>query len=202
MPRSVEDRPGGDNLVLDLRDERSPERLLQRRPMAAFVERPQPRIVPIRGVEDRADRVGVPVCEGPHAHAHTVSVRPSFAVSRFSAAHQIRYTRRVNPGQLLREVRKRHGLTQAQLAVRARTSQAAISRIERALVSPSVATLAQLLDLMGEELSLEAHPIDYGIDATLFDLTLSLTPEERIEAQAKASGLVSELAAAVRRANG
>jgi transcriptional regulator with XRE-family HTH domain len=108
----------------------------------------------------------------------------------------------VNPGQLLREVRKRHGLTQAQLAARARTSQAAISRIERGLVSPSTAMLARLLDLMGEELVLDARPIDYGIDRTLFDLTLRLSPEERIEAQARASGLVSELAAAVRRASG
>ena len=64
------------------------------------------------------------------------------------------------PGQLLRDARRRHGLTQQQLASRARTSQAAISRIERGLVSPSVATLAQLLDLMGEELTLGATPID------------------------------------------
>ncbi|MET1019575.1 MAG: helix-turn-helix transcriptional regulator, partial [Microterricola sp.] len=54
--------------------------------------------------------------------------------------------------KVLREARHRHGLTQAQLAARARTSQAAISRIERDLVSPSVATLASLLDLMNEEL--------------------------------------------------
>ena len=70
---------------------------------------------------------------------------------------------------LLREVRRRHGLTQRQLAARARTSQAAISRIERGLVSPSVETLARLLDLMGEELRLDAEPIDYGHDHTLFE---------------------------------
>ena len=51
-------------------------------------------------------------------------------------------------GTLLREARARHGLTQRQLAARARTSQAAISRIERDLVSPSVATLTTLLDLL------------------------------------------------------
>jgi transcriptional regulator with XRE-family HTH domain len=66
----------------------------------------------------------------------------------------------VKPGELLREVRRRHGLTQRQLAARARTSQAAISRIERDVVSPSVSTLATLLDLMGEELVLGAQPID------------------------------------------
>jgi transcriptional regulator with XRE-family HTH domain len=68
----------------------------------------------------------------------------------------------VRAGELLREVRSRHGLTQRQLAARGRTSQAAISRIERGLVSPSVDTLAALLDLMGEELELTARRIDDG----------------------------------------
>jgi transcriptional regulator with XRE-family HTH domain len=85
---------------------------------------------------------------------------------------------------LLQEVRRRHGLTQRQLAARARTSQAAISRIERGLVSPSVETLARLLDLMGEELRLDSEPVDYGHDRTLFEATLALTPEQRIRNQA------------------
>jgi transcriptional regulator with XRE-family HTH domain len=84
------------------------------------------------------------------------------------------------PGELLREARRRHGLTQRQLAARARTSQAAISRIERGLVSPRVATLATLLDLMGEELTLAAEPIDYGIDRTLLRQNLERTVDERI----------------------
>ncbi len=87
----------------------------------------------------------------------------------------------MTPGELLRETRRRHGLTQEQLAARARTSQAAISRIERDLVSPSVATLAELLDLMGEELRLDAKPINYGHDVTLFEKTLAMTPSERLQ---------------------
>jgi transcriptional regulator with XRE-family HTH domain len=86
-----------------------------------------------------------------------------------------------DPGALLREARRRHGLTQKQLAARARTSQAAISRIERGLVSPSVATLATLLDLMGEELVLDAKRIDYGHDRTLFAKTLAMTPSQRLQ---------------------
>jgi transcriptional regulator with XRE-family HTH domain len=87
----------------------------------------------------------------------------------------------VTPGELLRHARRRHGLTQRQLAARARTSQAAVSRIERDLVSPSVATLAAWLDLMGEELQLGAEPIDYGHDRTLNELNLLLTPDERLD---------------------
>jgi transcriptional regulator with XRE-family HTH domain len=69
-------------------------------------------------------------------------------------------------GELLRETRRRHGLTQRQLATRARTSQAAISRLERGVVSPSVDTLAELLRLMNEELTLEARPVNWGHDPT------------------------------------
>jgi transcriptional regulator with XRE-family HTH domain len=84
-------------------------------------------------------------------------------------------------GELLRDARRRHGLTQGQLAARARTSQAAISRIERGLVSPSVETLRTLLDLMGEELVLDAQPIDYGHDVTLLRQNLERTATERID---------------------
>ena len=86
----------------------------------------------------------------------------------------------MTPGELLREVRRRHGLTQRQLAARARTSQAAVSRIERDVVSPSVSTLATLLDLMGEELVLDAAPIDYGHDRTLLRENLARTVDERV----------------------
>jgi transcriptional regulator with XRE-family HTH domain len=87
----------------------------------------------------------------------------------------------VTAGALVRETRRRHGLTQRQLAARARTSQAAISRIERDRVSPSITTLAELLDLMGEELTLGATAIDYGHDRTLLDQNLARTPAERFE---------------------
>ena len=86
----------------------------------------------------------------------------------------------MSPGELLREARRRHGVTQEQLAARARTSQAAISRIERDVVSPSVSTLATLLDLLGEELEFAATPIDYGHDRTLIRRNLEMSVAERI----------------------
>jgi transcriptional regulator with XRE-family HTH domain len=90
-------------------------------------------------------------------------------------------------GELVRAARRRHGLTQEQLAARARTSQAAISRIERGLVSPTVETLTTLLDLMGEELSLDARQIDSGHDRTLLRQNLAFEPAQRIERQAERS---------------
>lgn len=84
-------------------------------------------------------------------------------------------------GTLLRTARLRHGLTQRQLAIRARTSQAAISRIERDLVSPSVGTLSELLRLMNEELALGAQEIDWGHDVTLNRELLALPLADRID---------------------
>jgi transcriptional regulator with XRE-family HTH domain len=90
----------------------------------------------------------------------------------------------MTPGQLLREARRRHGVTQTQLATRSRTSQAAISRIERGLVSPGVGTLGSLLAMLNERLVVAVEPIDWGHDRSLLRENLSFTPEQRIERQA------------------
>jgi transcriptional regulator with XRE-family HTH domain len=84
------------------------------------------------------------------------------------------------PGELLREARERHGVSQKRLAMRASTTQSAISRIERDKVSPSVETLRELLYLLGEDLTLSAEARDFGIDATLNDQRLALSPAERV----------------------
>lgn len=86
----------------------------------------------------------------------------------------------MNAGEILREARRRHGLTQKQLAMRAGTTQSAISRIERGHVSPTVDTLAELLRLMNEELLLAARQDDWGFDRTLFEVTLGRPVEQRI----------------------
>src|SRR5438132_13098746 len=126
---------------------------------------------------------------------------PSLSVGRLAAprctSDQI-YCPAVTTGELLRDVRRRHGLTQAQLAARARTSQAAISRIERDLVSPSVDTLTALLDLMGEELGLDTHAINYGHDRTLLQQNLHRTVTERISHQAAWARKVLEIQRATR----
>ena len=96
-------------------------------------------------------------------------------------------------GELLRQTRRRHGLTQRQLAIRARTSQAAISRIERDIVSPAVETLAEFLWLMNERLELGAEPVNWGHDATLNQSNLALSPEARIRRQASWSRAMTKI---------
>jgi len=68
---------------------------------------------------------------------------------------------RCNSGasKLLREARKRHGISQRELALRARTSQDAISRIERGVESPTLERLTHLLMLLGERLVLDTEPL-------------------------------------------
>lgn len=85
------------------------------------------------------------------------------------------------PGQLLREVRERHQVSQEQLASRASTSQSAISRIEADRVSPSVETLSELLYLLGEDLTLSSEPREWGVDRGQVRERLRLTPEQRLD---------------------
>lgn len=61
----------------------------------------------------------------------------------------------MDAGGLIREARRSAGLTQTELARRAGTSQAAISRYESGTSSPSVATLQRLLAACGKHLRLD-----------------------------------------------
>jgi transcriptional regulator with XRE-family HTH domain len=84
------------------------------------------------------------------------------------------------PGQLLRQARDRHRISQKRLAIRAGTTQSAISRIERDRVSPSIETLRELLRFLGEDLTLGTEPRDWGIDRTLIRERFRLAPTERL----------------------
>lgn len=81
---------------------------------------------------------------------------------------------------MLRQARKRSGISQAALAARAGTTQSAISRIEAGRVSPTVETLARLLELLGCRLELRCLPEDAGIDRSLLRESLALPPADRI----------------------
>ena len=87
----------------------------------------------------------------------------------------------MSPGRLLREARRRHGVSQEWLAKRAGTTQSAISRIEQDRVSPTIQTLTELLHLLGEDLVLGAEKRDTGIDLTLNQRNLEFTPEQRVQ---------------------
>jgi transcriptional regulator with XRE-family HTH domain len=97
------------------------------------------------------------------------------------------------PGRLLRDARRRHGVSQERLAIRAGTTQSAISRIESDRVSPSVDTLWELLYLLGEDLELSSAARDSGIDLTLNRASLAFTPSARVERGLAFADLVREM---------
>jgi uncharacterized protein len=64
----------------------------------------------------------------------------------------------MNVAELLREARSSAGLTQRELARRARTSQAAVARYETGRSVPSIATLRRLVESAGCELVISTEP--------------------------------------------
>src|SRR3954451_23646261 len=81
-------------------------------------------------------------------------------------------------GELVREARKRAGLTQKQLADRASTTQSAIARLESGRTSPSLEQVERLLRLCGFQLIVELAPC-HDPDIVQAEARLRLTPEQR-----------------------
>lgn len=82
---------------------------------------------------------------------------------------------------LLREARKRAGLSQAELARRAGKPTSSIGRWERGEVVPSVEMLRELVRACGLELTFRLANADQeGHDLTLIDLALDRTPAQRV----------------------
>jgi transcriptional regulator with XRE-family HTH domain len=96
--------------------------------------------------------------------------------------------------ELIREVRRRHGLSQRRLAVRAGASQAWISRIEQGRVSPSIESLQRLLTVMGETLNLEAESlVGDEEDEVWRELHRARPMAERLERAFDAAAFANEL---------
>jgi uncharacterized protein len=103
-------------------------------------------------------------------------------------------------GELIREARERHGLSQRRLALRAGTDQAAISRIERGDTAPSIETVERLMAAMGERLSVQSEPLAREYDPLHMRATLERTPEERLRLAISWNRLAGKLTRAGRRA--
>jgi transcriptional regulator with XRE-family HTH domain len=97
------------------------------------------------------------------------------------------------PGELLREARIRHELSQEQLAIRAGTTQSAIARIERDRTSPSIKTMTALFQAMEEDFVFGARSRDWGVDLTLNDQTLGYPATERLQRGLGFSEVVREI---------
>jgi predicted transcriptional regulator len=91
----------------------------------------------------------------------------------------------MDAARMLRHARRRAGLSQRALAIRAGVPQPAIARIETGAVSPRVSTLQGLLVAAGHTLEVATRS-GAGVDRTLIHAALARTPEDRIRAAAAA----------------
>ena len=95
-----------------------------------------------------------------------------------------------SPSLILEEARLAAGLTQQELADRARTSQPAVARLEQGRASPTFATLERLIAAAGFDIRLELVPrtttdpvldaYKRDVDRTLLRENLTKTVDERI----------------------
>src|SRR3982750_2704492 len=96
------------------------------------------------------------------------------------------------PGDLLRTARESAGLTQRDLARKARTAQSVVARIELGETSPSWSTLARLLKAAGFALSPALRRIQ--LDPQMLDdvpRILALSPEQRLREITEVSRFLS-----------
>lgn len=103
---------------------------------------------------------------------------------------------------LLREARRRAGITQAELGRRLGVSQAAVARLERAGSNPTVGTLEDALSATGHRLVLDATARAAGVDESLIRQHLALTPAARIRGIETSYRQARELALAGARSRG
>jgi transcriptional regulator with XRE-family HTH domain len=107
----------------------------------------------------------------------------------------------MSPSTLIREARKRAGLTQVQLAERAGVAQSVIARLERGDGNPTFETLERVLHAAGHRL--ELHAVEQGlttVDESLIRQQLALPPVERLRSMERQLASAQLLAEAGRRA--
>jgi transcriptional regulator with XRE-family HTH domain len=84
----------------------------------------------------------------------------------------------MDAGALVRDARRRAGLSQAELARRIGTAQPVVSRWERGADEPRLSTLQRVLAACGLRLVLGVEPDD--VDRAQIRQQLALTPDERL----------------------
>lgn len=94
---------------------------------------------------------------------------------------------------LVKRARTRSGLTQRELARKARTAQSVVARVETGQNSPSWDTLVRLLRGAGFNLKAQLEPVRLMDKSVLDDVPriLRMSPEQRLEEVAHVSRFVA-----------
>ena len=111
----------------------------------------------------------------------------------------MRYAHSVLGGDLVREARRRAGLTQRELAERAGTTQSAIARVEAGRTSPSFDLVLRLVRACGFRLDVSLDPYDDSDLAQAEDL-LRRPVEQRLAHLTDVVARMEKLRSGARRA--
>lgn len=91
-------------------------------------------------------------------------------------------------------------MSQRRLAVRAGTSQDAISRLERGVEAPTLERFAQLMLAMGHRPVLSVEPLESPVPAIELGAAAAMTHAERLREASSWNRVASQLAASGERA--
>jgi predicted transcriptional regulator len=97
----------------------------------------------------------------------------------------------MEPATLIKRARQSAGLTQAELAKRARMKQPEIARLESPGANPRLSTLKRVVAAAGQGLKLDLDE-DFGLDETLIAASLRETPDERLRGFESMYGFAKE----------
>jgi len=105
-------------------------------------------------------------------------------------------------GSVLRAAREQQGLSQRRLALRAGTSQDAISRIERGVEAPTLERFAQLMLVLGRQPVLHVEPLDSPVPGSELGAVTEMTARERLREASSWNRVASRLAVVGEQARG
>jgi len=97
-------------------------------------------------------------------------------------------------GELLRRLRAPR-LSQADLALRAATSQSYVSRVEAGEVQPTLGQAEHLVNCLGYELRVTVEPLPRRSDPGALVDQLVMSPEERMQSAAALHNAMAEMKA-------
>lgn len=103
-------------------------------------------------------------------------------------------------GEVLRATRETQGLSQRRLALRAGTSQDAISRIERGVEAPTLERFARLMLVMGHGPVLSVESLEGPVPGVELAVAAAMAPAERLREASSWNRVASSLASAGERA--
>jgi transcriptional regulator with XRE-family HTH domain len=105
----------------------------------------------------------------------------------------------MSPATVIRDARRRAGLTQAELGARLGLSQAAIAKLERPGANPTVETLARAVGATGHRLELSTVERLPSVDESLIASYLRMSPADRLRAFMSSHESLARLRATTKR---